>query len=470
MSDHSLPENLADWPQDPFSVLGVGRDASERELRRAYHALIRKYKPEHAPEAFRRIREALESAQQSAALFGSLISWNDEDLEAPSLHPTSEPDSRSEPLPERDTARSDEPSPPDAWDLACEGSTVEAYRALIARLEQGSVSEDVYLQLYWLCVVAPEVDRGRAPITWLVRGLARHGTRAFRLLELLRREIQAAPAAAFGERFAPLLSSGAAPGSVLEFATLRWRAARELEEWQTIVNDIKALKEWMPERNPEAWARLSLCASANLIWAPGTIRDAAFVFRRNAEALAVDHALDINHDLNRLEYAALVMSGLLQYISFTAPRPAGELLRRLFALSWDNAGPEAERRLADLLHMIAREPRAALDRLTILQSLAPAALGFLVELAGQSRLEPLQSHVVVEVEHFLSRTHWFRYPEFRGELLEFCFHRAIAPGRIAQAITKRWEYVAPDKRHLAESISADWPLHLVYVAYERAWC
>ena len=66
MSDHLLPDDPSTWPRDPFRLLGVARGASERELRKAYHALIRKFKPEHAPEAFRRIRDAYEMAQKLA--------------------------------------------------------------------------------------------------------------------------------------------------------------------------------------------------------------------------------------------------------------------------------------------------------------------------------------------------------------------------------------------------------------------
>src|SRR4051794_1748542 len=62
MDDHALPENPRDWPADPVALLGVPRSVSETDLKRAYTRLIRKYKPEHAPEEFRRIREAYEAA------------------------------------------------------------------------------------------------------------------------------------------------------------------------------------------------------------------------------------------------------------------------------------------------------------------------------------------------------------------------------------------------------------------------
>jgi len=60
MNEHTLPEDLSRWPDNPFELLGVTAGVSERELRRAYARLIRIYKPEQFPEHFRRVRDAYE--------------------------------------------------------------------------------------------------------------------------------------------------------------------------------------------------------------------------------------------------------------------------------------------------------------------------------------------------------------------------------------------------------------------------
>ncbi len=64
MSDCHLPEDPARWPTDPFAVLGVDRQVDRQELRRAYHRLIRRFKPDHCPAEFRRIRDAYEHLSQ----------------------------------------------------------------------------------------------------------------------------------------------------------------------------------------------------------------------------------------------------------------------------------------------------------------------------------------------------------------------------------------------------------------------
>src|SRR5688500_12033029 len=61
MADH-LPDDPRHWPDDPFRLLGVEPPATETDVKRAYTRLIRRFKPEHHPEQFRRVREAYEHA------------------------------------------------------------------------------------------------------------------------------------------------------------------------------------------------------------------------------------------------------------------------------------------------------------------------------------------------------------------------------------------------------------------------
>src|SRR5579872_5824145 len=69
MSAPDLPTDPARWPRDPYRLLGVSPGVSPRDLKRAYLQLIRRYKPEHAPEQFRLIREAYEAASQQITFF-----------------------------------------------------------------------------------------------------------------------------------------------------------------------------------------------------------------------------------------------------------------------------------------------------------------------------------------------------------------------------------------------------------------
>ncbi len=58
---HNLSSN------DPYGVLGLHRGASEREIKRAYFALVREYPPEENPEQFKIIRGAYERLRTAQA-------------------------------------------------------------------------------------------------------------------------------------------------------------------------------------------------------------------------------------------------------------------------------------------------------------------------------------------------------------------------------------------------------------------
>lgn len=52
---------------DPYAVLGVQRNATGREIKRAYFALVRQYPPESQPDAFKTIRAAYEKLRTTDA-------------------------------------------------------------------------------------------------------------------------------------------------------------------------------------------------------------------------------------------------------------------------------------------------------------------------------------------------------------------------------------------------------------------
>ena len=72
---HAPPEGSATMSEppplpdtdDPFELLGVERDASEVDLKRAYGRLIRIYRPDRHPDEFHRVRQAYEEARTMVA-------------------------------------------------------------------------------------------------------------------------------------------------------------------------------------------------------------------------------------------------------------------------------------------------------------------------------------------------------------------------------------------------------------------
>jgi len=58
-----LPNNHQDWPTNPYELLGIEQSTDEKTARRAYFNLVKKYRPDAAPDKFQKIRAAYEQVQ-----------------------------------------------------------------------------------------------------------------------------------------------------------------------------------------------------------------------------------------------------------------------------------------------------------------------------------------------------------------------------------------------------------------------
>ncbi|MBI1748504.1 MAG: J domain-containing protein [Acidobacteria bacterium] len=52
---------------NPYAILGVSRQATDKEIRQAYFSLVRQYPPEKDPVRFKEIRAAYESLKDDAS-------------------------------------------------------------------------------------------------------------------------------------------------------------------------------------------------------------------------------------------------------------------------------------------------------------------------------------------------------------------------------------------------------------------
>jgi curved DNA-binding protein CbpA len=57
---------MAELGQNPYSVLGLERGATETAIKQAYFAQVRAHPPEREPETFKRIRGAYERLRDAA--------------------------------------------------------------------------------------------------------------------------------------------------------------------------------------------------------------------------------------------------------------------------------------------------------------------------------------------------------------------------------------------------------------------
>jgi hypothetical protein len=503
------------WPTDPFRLLGVEPGVSPRDLKRAYHALIRIYKPEHSPAEFRTLHEAYEAVQRFTTFrFAVERSPEDDDRlpsepepevalsdprqrsdsdQAPALETNATrdlaPTQESENDQELDRSASDEywtedqgderdasgplPNGPrprfvaaDPWQLACDGNAQAAYRRLLGVVETHQARAEPFVQLYWLLLIAPELDQTRHSIDWLIRGIRACRAGSMRLRELLRREMTTDPVLAIGDRMEALFGTDIPADVVVEVAGCRWRAAQTLKSWDVISSDLSTLRPWLAEGDAEAWVSLLIAASARLNWAPERIRHLGLLLRQEAEELAAAHAIDLADDLTGLEYAELV-AGSLQRFNHCGGNEDG--LYELIASSWDEFGPREYRRMLAFLRSLVRDPAAGLARLDSLKAEASAALGVLLERTGQSETGRVDPDLADEIVAFASRNRWQPYSAFRFELLGFSLRHMVAPADFAGIVARKPNFGRWMGENLVDAIGSDFALHLLYRACELCW-
>jgi len=296
-----LPDDIRKWPDDPWELLGISRLDGHKDVRRAYVRLIRKYKPEHHPEEFQKIRAAYDQLQY-------YVSWQVDDY---GMSETPSTDSQTEPADDQiPTAEPDEPITTDddgiielslademddrsvadyaggfaatieeqcdaAWKKACQGDYQNAFQELheLHRREPGR--EDVCLRLYWLQTICPELTNQTDSISWLVaamKGARRPGA----VDELYRRHIESDPAEALSLRFTQVLNECKANDRLGHLIRLRWLAANRLGKSRVILGDIPKLRKRFGIDDEEEWCRLLLLAMDYLAFLEGDIAKQAF--------------------------------------------------------------------------------------------------------------------------------------------------------------------------------------------------
>jgi hypothetical protein len=462
MTAQPLPDDPADWPDDAHELLGVPPQADRNELRRAYTCLLRIYKPEHAPEAFRRLRQAYEQA----------LVWADYQARyrvEPEPSPEHDmPVATPLPRPNAIPTRSVEEQASEAWS-AWQDDPEGAWRRLLGLHERHPQNQDVYARLYWLLKLRPELDAGNSPGDWLARGLLARDGAIGPLRELYRRELLARPGEALSERSTQLLQAQHDAGRLLDLAGMRWRAAARLEQFDTIHQDLEALRPRWERADPDTWLRLLLAAVDELAWWP----EAGMVSLFDAYC----------GEINRLEtikvaqFDALARLDLLRDLSVNFHRLSGAShvrreLRELVARSWTTSSWELEGETIRIVAPLARQPNQLLAHFDGLHALCPgllAQLGGLLEQAAMSRGTEADWSAEVRdqlVRDMVDQLDWQDYNRFRARLVQFCVEELVSPELAAQTLQADESYGLNSGKHLADAILTDWPLRYVYQAHK----
>ena len=421
------PDDVAQWPRDPLAVLGVPADVDSATLRRAYARLVRRYKPEHAPQEFRRIRDAYENLQQR-------IRWNnvtvDPEDSAPieaELELGGPQPSGLEPAENHDGRRvSTEDNTESAWKRAEVGDWPQACALLREALQLNPCDEEACVSLYWLSLLQPSLASGNSAARCLMPILQRLGVRG-RIGELYLRALHSDPEEARSDRCRDLLLDSRSRGRIVELARTRWRALARAGFWFHILTDLDRLHDELLD-DTAAWlalqtTALELAAYSEHDSARRVVARCGGVFQNN-ESLALRH----DHLFDRADFLLAVAQELEELAEPPFVRdvwqrndalPLMTAIRRL-------AGADADDAQSPLLGIVEEwlcNPAAALANLSELHSRYPALSATLMQLLN-------------------ARIDWESWPRItlRGEELRHALERVLADGRRIDDVSNTADY------------------------------
>jgi hypothetical protein len=463
MSDAPLPENLADWPTDPFVLFGVTHAVSQRDLRKVYTRLIREFKPERLPEHFRRIREAYETLQQYAA-------WNEMRASGSEVEPLQMPVSAAETKAPNETeatestVRTPVETEESCWRWAVAGEPERAYRALGEMRERRPDQVGPYLKLYWLLLAMPGLDTTCAPADWLARGLASCGQFA-RLLERYAEELADDPQEALSPRFAKLLDQASGP-LLPELLEKRWQALTELGRWDVVAADLEAFCDRVCRYDEVAWLRLLLALAAKSVRVQ--LQDIETVFRSCQARIQELGHLGLAH--STLFDRAEMLSRLAQESSAILPRAVTEVVGHFLAGRME----EAARALEPFMAVICAKPGDGLLILDSTGSMAPHTFlefGRVLDwLFWNSPKKEIPSHDEETCDLLVHRLLAEvlgngTYRNERAGILNYCCAEALSPEQIYEALQA--PKFAPN--YLGPKIASDAALCWTYRVFRLGW-
>lgn len=458
MSERVLPDNLDQWPRDPYELLGVPRDVGARDLKRAYTALIRQFKPEQKPDEFRQIRQAYDMVTQFLAWGLSAVSAEQSPPDASELHgagPITD---------ETDTF----------WRQALDGDPRAAHAGLLQLALRFPQRTDLPLRLYWIQSVFPEVDAGGRASDWLIAAVREHGPHG-PAGEVLHRELFDHPAETLSST-APLLDSDWLPAALVDFAQARWWAAMQLHTWMAIRSDLDLLRPRVAAVDEAAWLRLLCAAIDATVWHANEPEAGALLVSCRDEVRRLEH-LAVRDSLlfDRLDYVlAVAPSWGNVRRQFRVPASLAEMI----PLSWSAPFARIRPMLARLFGEIVAQPRIWLNWFDEIFMHALSVLDHIGNLFQQyqDRLEspPIDPHTPPQLAallaDFIARLNSRNYPAMRAPILDFCLAESVSAEMATTVIPPiRIQPHGGDLISLRTVIGRDAPLRLVCWAHRLFW-
>lgn len=439
MSDSKLPDDPAQWPTDPFDLLGVGQHDDLTAVRRAYTRLIRRFKPEHYPDQFRRLRSAYESILNFRQMDASehfepvqvVSSPRESGDQRARIDPTERPVNKSQQL----------------WALASQGEFDRALVGLRDHPWERSQIGSAALMEYWITKLKNPHPHSELPCKILLRNL-QHFRRLPKVLQLAADELRLHPALAREIDLEMCVDGLLDCDDVLDLLQLRWQAALRCSQFQLIAQDWRFLSLHYFEHQ-SLRAAIALTAVDFLIWSTA----------RSDQDLVRELTSDLESTIGLKQFKALDMDRLDQLvllcnelIAFVEERPQWLSMSNWVSRMWNDMDSDFA---TDATEWLARARNDSSEALEFFDDVRPfdqlsqyfvRQFEFLIvkmnehASPGWSDSQPwLQSQwqsteptmtEVEQIEIFLSGYEDEAYGKFRVKLAHFAIENQINPRKV----------------------------------------
>lgn len=486
MTDH-VPENLNDWPDDAWQLLGVDRGADLKSLRRAYTRLIRKFKPEHSPDKFQKIREAYDAVRKLAELKEQfeladdsairLVSPNAGETNAESagqFDPANGSTSDRSSLADSRWVSTDSSTHDldETWRLALDGDIAAARRGLEQLHTRMPDNEDVVARLYWIRKITPS-DSTENLIEWLIGIVKRRGPRG-RPWQFLLTESAWNSRETLRDDIIDLACTGPQTERLVPLLLIRWKRMSRVLSWKTIRNDLDLIRDQFLLDSPVLWVELLVSALQIVVWAetvPDDLLEELVNEISQFEELHLQHP-QIFDQLEELVEIRQELQQAFQYRAFTLVSQSALSLIRAELLGRDT---EADERLLDLAQQWQASPGAALTDLDRLAQKSPAI--FIQLLHCVSRLnssnvyfpEGQQAVMSRLVEQFVNNVNWQDPTSARLAIFDFCVREALSLRYVVNVVANS-EIPALTVESIAQYFQGDTVLHCLCEGVTAANC
>jgi hypothetical protein len=459
-----LPDDIDDWPQNPYELLGVAPNASPDVIKRAYSSLIRRFKPDQFPAEFERIRAAYDAVNGSSGT-GFIPTF-------PMTSRRSVPFNAAWPTMPTPRARRKAPAPPEAWKLVRAGDPKQAYLNLVAQNQANPSDEQVYVQLFWLCALFPQVAREKRPGQWLLAGL-RQATSVTAITQLWEMELRQFPIDAIGDEILALITSNLRPQLTFELLRARWEAALigpshpvGTQHDTLVVSDVGAIRSSALGEETGLWIGVLSEAAERLAWS--TLEGGRAHSKKFIDEIDRLIRQGTHWPLERLDLAVAAAEEWHRLQG-----TYGEWLRPI-CTAWLCSASEAEAVASRLLYALAADHDIGLRRLDYARQHAPVLLWrldqFAVAAVGAASTDEEDTDAArrATINGYFRQTGTVAYADWRRPLLEFLVAECLQPIEVA-AVIETMTSKNSSTRQAAWKLRHDVPLACLCRAHRLLW-